>query len=1737
MATVTGWDKLKKERSQVRRLFTRTIGQLKDKLKENTIDKIELESSFKVLEDKAERLFRLDEEIRETWLCETQAEEEAYQQDYDDSEAYRDEYIIVRTRYENVIQTVAVDQVCEVNSGILQSPNRNFRLPKLELTKFDGNVKNWIGFWGQFRKIDEDNSLDDDDKFQYLLQAMVPGSKARELVESFPPSGVNYQHAIEQLKSRFAKDELLIEIYVRELLSLVLNQATGRESMPLSTLHDKLETQLRALETLGVTHERYSAMLYPLVESSLPEDVMLAWERARNSRAEQEERDILASLLAFLRLEVESEERFTLARSGFSFQSDTKSSVSKLDQVPTAACILASGSKTSSKDACLWCDKSSHTSLDCFNAKKLTIEAKKNLLKQKGRCYLCFKVGHNAKKCKCFVKCLICEKRHVTIMCPQLCTEGKQVPNNVSKDSHHTGTDSLLSQQGGQTLLQTLIVSIVTDRTTRLARVLLDSGSQRSYIVDHIPRELDLKCLGQETLSHNLFGGSELREQEHMVYEIRLRSLDKKFECTVPLLNQKKICNFVPRLKTQKIFPQLKNANITLTDQGHDVPDVEILLGADTISKLWTGGTFQIDDDMMAIETRLGWTIMGCKKSTKGGQVIGLTNVTFSLKDLWELDVLGIQDPVDQKSKAQKEEEVSEMLQLSVNEDERYEVYLPWKEGHPELTDNWTTAERRLQSVTRHLSRINKLEEYHEVFEKWLEDGIIEVDREATTAGYFLPHHAVIKEASETTKIRPVFDASSRDARGNSLNSCLETGPNLIELIPKLLLQFRKKAIGITADIAKAFLQISVASVDRKFLKFLWWKSRDLQDVVILRHCRVVFGVAPSPFLLSATLRHHLEQAPEELKETAEKLKKSFYVDNCVTSVDSEEELRKFIKEANKLMSSAKFELRGWCSSQLHKGAEETLNTFVPVLGLLWDTNSDEIFCDIDSIGFSGNQITKRKLLSIAQKVFDPLGFFSPTMLVPKLLLQETWKLNTSWDEELPKEILYKFLAWLRNLPWLGKCRVKRRLTEATTGTETSVSLHVFSDASKKSYAACAFIRTERDGQTTVRFVQARSRVAPLKEWSIPRLELIAALIASRLCREVKKSLGLEGCETYCWSDSSVVLTWIRKDDDWNVFVSNRCREIRENTTPDEWHYIPGPLNPADLPSRGCDAKVLFLSRWWEGPDWLREEKERWPQLEVLAPEQDVNKERKKTTLCTVASGNSRFSCNLQYFSSYVKILRMVGWILRFLHNCSSSCKRTGELNYEEVEKAEISTLRCIQSEHYGSKETKTPKMLQTFEDEHGLIRVRTRLLLSDEPDYFKHPILLPHNDVIIHRMVFEKHCQMQHAGVQILVANIREKFWITSIKRLVRGVIRKCVICRRYQAKPVEPPCAPLPQARVKCAAAFEITGIDMAGPLYLQSGDKVWIVLFTCAVYRAVHLELARSLSTECFLMALRRFIARRGRVQVIYTDNGTNFIGASNTLKQLNWEEILAMSSVQKIKWIFNPPAAPWWGGWWERLVRMVKELLRRILGRKVVKFEELETILCDCEATLNSRPLTYIEDTSDALKPLTPAMFLQGLPKTDVVDLDEIDAVSLNRRLRYLQKLRDDFRQRFRNEYLAMLVHHSERKQGTLKVGEVVLIESDGEKKCNWPLGLVLETYPGADGNIRVARVKTAHGERIRPLQRLYPLEVCSTMKQLLVEPDSPLKIQMEDAMKSEVQEKTPATTRSGRCVKIPDRLNL
>ncbi|XP_015116580.1 uncharacterized protein LOC107040832 [Diachasma alloeum] len=306
----------------------------------------------------------------------------------------------------------------------------------------------------------------------------------------------------------------------------------------------------------------------------------------------------------------------------------------------------------------------------------------------------------------------------------------------------------------------------------------------------------------------------------------------------------------------------------------------------------------------------------------------------------------------------------------------------------------------------------------------------------------------------------------------------------------------------------------------------------------------------------------------------------------------------------------------------------------------------------------------------------------------------------------------------------------------------------------------------------------------------------------------------------------------------------------------------------------------------------------------------------------------------------------------------------------------------------------------------------------------------------------------------------LREQFCILSSRSVVQSVVRKCVICRRFTAKRLEPNPIPLPENRVGDAAAFEVTGVDLAGPLFLTEGEKSWVVLFTCAVYSAIHLELVKSLSTDAFLEALRRFIARRGSPVTIYCDNGTNFVGAFNALRGLDWDAIVKQEVSSRIECRFSPPLAAWWRGWWERLVCMVKELLRRTLGKACLAYEELSTTLCD-----------YLREYS-------------------VPDLDKVDTTALNKRVKYRQRLRQELRQRFRVEYLGQLTRAKGPKAPAVPVaeGDLVFVGNDNKKRVDWPMGRVVQLFPGKDGEVRVVKVKTGDRYMVRPVQRLYPVEM-------------------------------------------------
>jgi len=519
--------------------------------------------------------------------------------------------------------------------------------------------------------------------------------------------------------------------------------------------------------------------------------------------------------------------------------------------------------------------------------------------------------------------------------------------------------------------------------------------------------------IGEEELIHGLFGGETTKPRHHFHYKIQLRSLDNKYAYNFEALDEEDICSRVPALPSGPWISELRNKGIGVCLE--EEKPIEVLIGADVYGKLLTGRREILQCGQVAIETYLGWIVTGKMHSRQ--KVSSMTALTMfaqsePVNKLWESDVLGIQDPQRKRSKEERERAVRVYFlnTVQVNEEGQYEVRLPWIEGHPPVWWNFNLAKRRLENTIQKLAGSMLRAEYEEVLEDWLRTGIIEeVSMSQRDEGHNLPHRPVVKENS-TTKLRPVFDTSAQEQGRPSLNQCLEKGTNLIEIIPALLLRIQFHQVGVIADIKRAFLQVSLGKEVRDFLRFLWVNAEG--DLRIFRHARVAFGVTSSPFLLGAVIDFHLKRCLAESEQNEwynrdiiEKLRKNFYVDNCVTSLPDYNALRLFIEQVTEVFAGAKFELRGW--EYTDPDLEGPANT--AVLGMSWDKKVDTLAADKVSVEKDG-VITRRTILSVAQRVFDPIGFTCPVSLCPKLLLQQCWALKGEWDQEVPDDVRKGFL-------------------------------------------------------------------------------------------------------------------------------------------------------------------------------------------------------------------------------------------------------------------------------------------------------------------------------------------------------------------------------------------------------------------------------------------------------------------------------------------------------------------------------------------------------------------------------------------------------------------------------------------------------------------------------------------------------------------------------------------------------
>jgi hypothetical protein len=657
-------------------------------------------------------------------------------------------------------------------------------------------------------------------------------------------------------------------------------------------------------------------------------------------------------------------------------------------------------------------------------------------------------------------------------------------------------------------------------------------------------------------------------------------------------------------------------------------------------------------------------------------------------------------------------------------------------------------------------------------------------------------------------------------------------------------------------------------------------------------------------------------------------------------------------------------------------------------------------------------------------------------------------------------------------------------------------------------------------GNCLVKLICSKSRVAPLKGITIPRLELCSASILKKLYIEVKAQFDFPTNRVILWSDSTIVLCWLKKAPHLlRTFESNRVADIQSIDDQVRWRHVRSEDNPADALSRG-QLPIDFVknSLWNSGPSWLVLPESEWPKSAETSPP-ELPGLKGATCLLTTSVQINMYA----RFSNFERFVRAVAYLLRWKN---SKVNRSKPLLASEVLEAKSRIILMVQRERFSTEIRKLSNTTQStdegasssfrkgtyfdqlhpFLDDKGIIRVGGRLKKSDLSYNQKHPALLPTKHPVTDMIIRESHISNLHAGIQSTLCFIRQRYWLLKGKDQVRHIVRHCVECTRNKSVTIHAQMADLPASRVNEAPAFCHTGVDFFGPILIKEKEfrnksslKTYGCVFVCMASKAVHIELAVDLSTEGFLKAFRRFIGRRGVPEHMYSDNGKNFVGTANELREIYdlfdtqefKQSINNFALSKRIQWHFNPPLSPHFGGLWEAAVKSFKHHLKRVLKDQLLTYEQINTLLIDIEAILNSRPLCTLSADPNDPSSLTPAHLLLGRPINFLPEKNLL-SISDNRLSIYnfVVKAKQDFWNRWHKEYLNELQLRQKWQTSTAELlpGSVVVLHDDSKTCARWPLGVIIEVYPGSDSISRVAMVKTADGVYKRNITHLCPLPI-------------------------------------------------
>eukprot|EP00794_Sanderia_malayensis_P012361 gene12361-biopygen9857 len=511
-------------------------------------------------------------------------------------------------------------------------------------------------------------------------------------------------------------------------------------------------------------------------------------------------------------------------------------------------------------------------------------------------------------------------------------------------------------------------------------------------------------------------------------------------------------------------------------------------------------------------------------------------------------------------------------------------------------------------------------------------------------------------------------------------------------------------------------------------------------------------------------------------------------------------------------------------------GIADSTNGRTKVLGLTWDNQKDLIEFELCKIGKEINNMhctTKRGILSILASLFDPLGLTSPVAVTAKIIFQELCLEKLNWDDPLPKDKCLRWEAWLRDLLDTKSILVNRCIINTNAEDIISCELHGFADASQKAYCGMVFLVYKTSSGIHTSLVSAKTRVAPLKKLTIPRLELMSARVVATLMNTVLDAIGTEVRidQVKYWLDSKTALYWIYNNGEWKQFVQHRVNEILRLSKKEDWGHVAGIENPADLGSRGVTASYLKSSKlWWEGPEWLKKGQDYWPDKFCPDDSLEVEDERKETNvMLTVEQEEVGLSkvVKIERYGSLMKLLRVTALVMRFVENLKR--KKAGDqcimssIRVEEIEAAEKAWIVEVQNNMRQNASFQKTSQQLGIQNEKGILVCKGRLSQSDLDFRSKYPMILPKNNSFTDLVIFDCHVRVHHNKLRSTLTELRSRFWVPQGRQQVKKVINRCQVCKRLEAKAFQsPPVADLPSFRVTENKPFSNVGIDFAGPLW---------------------------------------------------------------------------------------------------------------------------------------------------------------------------------------------------------------------------------------------------------------------------------------------------------------------------------